>query len=170
MGNRLAALAVYARIPKDASASAHEEAQGRIASPLTSLDLAVLRWRSLRRRDRHADALQVLQAARAQSADDVAQYPADELPRLYYRIGETLLDLSDPAAARQEFERVLAAVPDRRLFSWAQYQLGRCHRQLGRDDEAEAAFRSASVHADEDLQRRIDAVRNAGESSHGSPG
>lgn len=79
------------------------------------------------------------------------------LPRLDYRIGETLVDLPDSERALVAFNKVLATVDeeDRTLISWTYYQIGRSYQLQGREHEAAAAFETALLSADDELAEMI---------------
>ena len=157
LGDRDAALAVYRRIREDNNKYVYKQAQNRIKTPLLALDFAVMRWREFRKVGRHLDALETLLAAREVSASNPEQYPATSLPQLNYRIGETLVDLSDTKRALIVFDQVLKNVEkdNRRLISWTHFQIGRCYDMQERTEEAALAFETALVYADDKLKKEI---------------
>ena len=157
LGDRDAALAAYRRVHEGDNGDAYKRAQIRIASPLLALDVAVMRWRAFRKRGKHREALETLLAAMHTSELDPEQYPTDRLPQLNYRMGETLVDLSDTERALVAFIRVLETVKkdDRFLISWTHFQMGRCYNMQGRKQEARGAFETALIYADDELKEEI---------------
>jgi tetratricopeptide (TPR) repeat protein len=151
--DRSAAEQVYRRIPSGLSDEADRLVKERLRAPMTGVDIAVVRWRGLRRGGRDSEAVAVLERFR-----DTSGLPSGvDGARLVYRIGETLAALDSVRLAEIEFRNAIELVgtDDRDLVSWAKYSLAECLLRQGRLAEAREALSAARAGASEELLRKV---------------
>jgi tetratricopeptide (TPR) repeat protein len=140
---------------------AYDDAQERMDSRLTDLDIELIKARNYKNCNQFDVALNAYHVLLDQYNNNSDQEIVDKLARIDYRIAELYFESKDYENAIIHFEQVIAQKNDRDewMIYWSYFYLGNCYKMLENYDSAKEAYDAAEETDDDWLLAKIEDER-----------